>query len=59
MAKTSATSKNRWNEKAYDRIYLMVEKGKKQTIREYAEKHGESINGFINRLIAEAMEKDK
>lgn len=32
-------------------------KGQKDTIKEYAEKNGESVNGFINRLIAEALEK--
>lgn len=55
---TSAKVKNRWNEKAYDRINLTVEKGKKDIIRKHAEKRGESINGFINRAIDAQIEKD-
>jgi len=58
MSKTSAKVKNRWNENAYDRINLTVDKGKKEIIRAHAEKHGESVNGFINRSIDEAMKKD-
>lgn len=44
--------------KAYDRINLTVPKGKKQEIREYAEKRGESVNGYINRIIEEDMQKN-
>lgn len=58
MAWTSAKVKNRWNEKAYDRISLTVEKGKKDMIRKHAEKRGESINGFINRAIDAQIGKD-
>lgn len=56
--KTSAAVKNRWNEKAYDRINLTVPKGKKEVIRAHAEANGESVNGYINRLIAEDMKKN-
>lgn len=59
MAKTSAKVKNRWNEKAYDRISLSVPKGKKEIIRKHAEDRGESLNRFVNRAIDEAMKKDK
>lgn len=57
MGKTSAAVKNKWNEKAYDRIYVTVPKGHKDTIKEYAEKNGESVNSFINRIINEAIKK--
>lgn len=44
----------------YDRIELTVKpKGKKEKIKSYASKNGESLNGFINRAIDEAMERDK
>lgn len=59
MSKTSAAVKNRYNEKAYDRIYLIVKKGEKEQIAEHAEKRGESVNGFINRAIKETMERDR
>lgn len=56
--KASAASKNKWNEKAYDRINLTVPKGKKDKIKEHAERKNESVNGFINRAIDEAIEND-
>lgn len=56
--KTSAKSKNDWITKAYDRINLTVSKGKKDAIKTHAEGQGESVNGFINRAIDEAMERD-
>ena len=49
---------NKWNAKAYDRISLTVPKGKKELIQTHAETKGESVNGFINRVIDEAMKKE-
>ena len=43
----------------YDRVNLTVPKGKKEKIREHAEKRGERINSFINRAIDETMERDE
>lgn len=37
---------------------LVMPKGRKDAIRAHAEKNGESLNGFINRAIDEAMERD-
>lgn len=51
--------KNEWQKNNVDRINLTVPKGKKERIRAYAQSRGESINGFINRLIDEDMERDK
>ena len=42
---------NRFIAQSYDRINLTVPKGNKDRIKAYAEKNGESINGYINRLI--------
>lgn len=58
MAKTSSAVKNRYNDKAYDRINLVVPKGKKDAIKAHAAARGESVNAFINRAIEEAMERD-
>ena len=55
LGKTSSAVKNRYNAKAYDAIPLRVPKGRKAEIKAYAESQGESVNGFLNRLIAEAM----
>lgn len=56
--KTSAKAKNTWISKAYDRINLTVPKGQKDAIKSHADSTGESVNAFIFRAIAEAMERD-
>lgn len=53
--KTSAKSKNKYAAKVYDRISLVVPKGKKEKIKNFAEKNGEKTNGYINRLIRDDM----
>ena len=59
MAKTSSTVKNRHNFKTYDRVNLVVIKGKKEIIQIHAVDQKESLNGFINHAIGETMERDK
>lgn len=49
--------RHRSNDAKMDRLLIRMPKGQKDTIKEYAEKNGKSVNGFINRLIAEALEK--
>ena len=44
--------------KAYDRINLTVPKGNKDRIKAHAAKTGESVNGYINRIIEEDMQKN-
>ena len=58
MGKTSTASKQRYNEKAYDRIALTVKKGEKDRLKAHAEKQGETLNGFINRAINETIKRD-
>ena len=48
----------RYNKKAYDRIEIFVRKGRKQVIREFAQKQGLSTNKFINQAIDKAMEEE-
>ena len=48
---------NQLNAQAYDRINLTVPKGDKEKIKAHAEKNGESVNGYINRIIEEDMKK--
>lgn len=57
-SKAQQKATNKYIAKAYDRINLTVAKGKKDTIQSHAETHGESVNGFINRAIDEAIERD-
>lgn len=55
MSKTSTASKRKYNEKAYDRIALVVKKGQREEIKKYAESRGMSLNGYINYLIEKDM----
>lgn len=54
-AQNRATQK--YIKKAYDEIKIRMPKGRKDKIKEHAELIGESVNGYINRLIDEDMEK--
>lgn len=57
MAQSKAHSRasNKYNAKAYDRLAIQVYKGQREQIQSYAQANGESVNGYINRLIAEDM----
>ena len=55
VSKAQQKAQNKWIAKAYDRINLTVPKGQKEIIQAHAEANGESVNGFINRAIGEAM----
>lgn len=39
----------------FDEIKLRVPKGRKAQIKAFAEKQGESVNAFLNRITNEAM----
>lgn len=45
----------RYNKKAYDRINIVVPKGKRQLIKDYAASQGKSLNRFICDLIEKEM----
>lgn len=45
----------RYNKKAYDRIDLIVPKGKRKIIADFAKSKGKSTNRFINDAIDIAM----
>ncbi len=51
MGKTSATVKNRYNAKAYDRIQIVLPKGRKEDVEAHARSKGQSVNGLINALL--------
>lgn len=50
--------KNKFAAEKYDRIGVMVPKGKKGRIKLHSELMGESLNGFINRAIDNQIERD-
>lgn len=55
MGKTSSTVKNRYNAKVYDRIQLVVPKGRKADIDAFAQSRGESVNGLMNSFLRNAL----
>ena len=58
ISKKQQACVNRYIAKSYDRVNLTLPKGQKEKIRAHAESRGESVNAFIQRAIAEAMERD-
>lgn len=61
MKRTEAVDKaiRKYESEKIDKILVRVPKGKKAVIQDFAAAHGESVNGFINRAVDEAMARDK
>lgn len=57
-AKTSAAVKNKWNKEHYERIEVVVPKGRKKMIKSQAEECGVSVNTLINRAIDRVVPSD-
>ena len=55
QAQNKATQKYIKNN--YDSVMIRMPKGKKEQIKAFAESKGESLNGFVNRAIDEAMDE--
>ncbi len=49
---------NTYNKNAYDRVNLILPKGKKDVIHAHADSRGESVNALINRAIDELLERE-
>ena len=47
----------RYNKKAYDRIDLVVKKGQRQVIKDFAAAQGKSLNRFILDAVEKEMNK--
>ena len=58
ISKAQQEAVARYNAKSYDRIEQKVKKGRKDIVKAHAESKGESLNGFVNRAIDEAIERD-
>ena len=59
VSKAQQRAVNKYVANNYDRVLVTMPKGQKDIIKTHAEAHGESVNAFIGRAIAEAMERDK
>lgn len=57
-SKAQQRAVSKYMKENYDEIKVRVEKGHKEVIKAHAEARGESVNGFVNRAIAETMERD-
>ncbi len=58
MGKTSAAVKNKYAAKVYDRLQVIVKKGKKAEIQAAAEKQGESLNAYVTEAVRRRMESE-
>lgn len=55
LSEARKRANNKYIAKAYDQIITRVYKGQKEQIQAYAESRGMSLNGYINKLIADDM----
>jgi len=62
ISEAKKRSNKKWNDanmaERYDRIQIVVTRGKKPAIAAHAATHGETLSGFINRAIDETVERD-
>ena len=49
----------RYNKKSSDRINIIVKKGQRQIIKDYAARQGKSLNRFICDLVAAEVNKSR
>ena len=62
MAKYSDAQKEataRYNKKAYDRIDIIVKKGQREIIKNFAASQGKSLNRFVLDAVEAEMNKHK
>lgn len=45
----------KYNAKAYDQVKIIMKKGQREQVKEFAESRGLSLNAYINKLIADDM----
>lgn len=49
----------KWDKENLDRISIALPKGRKAELQVVAQRHGLSVNGYIGKLIDEAMEREQ
>ena len=57
-SKAQQKAVSKYMKENYDVYQIRMKKGQKDTIKAHAETRSESVNGFINRAIQEAIERD-
>lgn len=58
-SKAQQKATNKYMKANYDRVSLILSKGKKEIIQLHAKTRGESLNGFINRAIENQIKLDE
>ncbi len=58
QGKASTRAKNKYREKAYDRVELVLPKGRKEAIQDAATRAGQSLNGYVTQAVDERIERD-
>lgn len=59
MGTAKTRAQNRYINKRYDRINLVVEKGDKDKLKDKAKQQGQSLNAYIIQAIEERIQKEK
>lgn len=57
--KSATRAKNKYRDKTYDRMEIVLPKGKKEVFSIHAKERGESLNSFASRALDEAMQRDR
>lgn len=55
MGNTSSAVKNRYNNKTYDRITIVIPKGRKADLQAAAASVGESVNSYITKALLDRL----
>ena len=58
LSKAQANANKKYHEK-FDDIKVRVPKGKRQEWQDHASKNGESLNGFIVRVVSAVIEEEQ
>ena len=57
VSKAQQKAVNKYVKNNYDRVNVTFPKGKKEIIKNYADRRGESVNSFIIRAVNENIER--
>ncbi len=55
LTEAQKRANQKYNAKAYDQIKIVVKKGRRDEIKQFAEKCGMSLNAYVNYLIEKDM----
>lgn len=59
MGTAQTVANNKYKAKTYDRIEVIVPRGRKEEIKTFAQSQGKSTNGFIMEAVDEKMSREQ